>query len=55
MVKGKETLNVPERKFHRSQGDMGSKRAVAKKWVVAVYKDLATRTFIKTMFMTQKH
>lgn len=41
--------------FHTSQKDMGSRKAVTKKTAMAVLKDLATRTFTKALFMTQKH
>ena len=54
LVEGKGTMNEPWR-FYGSQGDMGSRRAVARKTVMAVHKDLATRTFIKALFMIRKH
>ena len=53
-VEGKGTMDVPWG-FHRSQKDVESRKAVTKKTAMAVLKDLATRTFTKALFRTQKH
>ena len=38
-----------------SQKDVESRKTVTKKTAMAVLKDLATRTFTKALFRTQKH